>query len=479
MATKGILLAVNQQKLIDWFITKQNSDYDILGTIRTNDSIMDGVRKYHPEILFVTEGLESSTQKDVVPLLVNIKKEFPSLRIIFLAGEVDISDTYGLNRLGKLAEEGIYDIYYDKKLNSAILTNLLEKPRSVHDVEHLLRDRNIHESVAFDFEEENTNTVRQGYENISVFTSIKPGSGKSFISTNVATAVAKWGKRKQNGNYPKVAIIEGDLQTLSVGTLLQLDDRERNLNNALKIVANVINEDGEIIGSDAEIEQAKNQIKNCFLKCYHVDNLYALVSSQLTLGDLNGINPSHFYFLVELMASVFDVIIMDTNSSLEHRTSGSALDLAENCFYILDLDYNNITNNVRYRQTLKSIGVMDKVRYILNKDIPDYMQENFAEKLEYTAENLNTNGFELVAKVPMIDTTVVYNRAKRGVPLILDKTQDSLNARKELFKIADKVYPIDVFSDLKAEIDEYNNPKKTKKAKQKKEKSKGLFRKKN
>ena len=66
-------------------------------------------------------------------------------------------------------------------------------------------------------------------------------------------------------------------------------------------------------------------------------------------------------------------------------------------------------------------------------------------------------GFELIAKIPMIDSTIVYNRAKRGVPLVMDKTKNTIEARKELFVISDAIYPVNVFADLREEMEIYKN----------------------
>lgn len=487
---QGLLLAIKVQKIVDVLLKSTGNKYDIAGTVRNNDSVEKAVIKYNPDILMIQDGLEGNI--NTIDLLVSLKQKFPRLRIIFLAGEVDNNDTFGINKLGTLVENGIYDIYHSKTMTARILLDLLDKPKELSDVEYLLRYKDHKGDTRFEFQEyqdryEDENRVSNGYANISIFTSIKPGSGKSFVSTNVGTAIAKFGQRKADGNFPTVAIIEGDLQTLSIGTLLQLDDKERNLKNALRAVATVIDEEGNVIGTDAKIQEVKRYVRNCFLKCYQVDNLYALVGSQLTLSDLNEINPYQYYFMIELVADMFDVIIVDTNSSLEHKTTGPLLDLARNCYYILDLDYNNIANNIRYRNELNKLGVMSKVRYILNKDIPEYMEHKYAEKLEYTSKNLHTSGFELTAKIPMIDTTVVYNRAKQGVPLVLDKTETTLEARKEIFAIAGEIYPVDVFSTLKAEVDSYKEKKsvsvpsngKVKPVKEKKEKKGfGFFKKK-
>lgn len=462
MEIQGLLLAIGPQKIVDVLLNSVGSKYEVVGTIRNNDSVERGIEQYNPDVLMIQDGLDATINVDTVDLLVKLRQRYPRLRIIFLAGEVDNNDTYGINRLGVLVENGIYDIYHSKTISKKTLLGLLNNPKTKTDVDYLLRFKDHKGDTRFEYEDygehgSDDTTVSQGYANISIFTSIKPGSGKSFVSTNVGTAIAKWGMRKSNGNYPKVAIIEGDLQTLSVGTLLQLDDKEKNLKNALRAVATVIDDDGNVIGSDQDIEKVKRYVRNCFLKCYQVDNLYALVGSQLSLSDLNEINPYQYYFMIELVADMFDVIIVDTNSSLEHKTTGPLLDLARNCYYILDLDYNNIANNIRYRQALNKLGVMDKVHYILNKDIPDSMQEKYAEKLEYTAKNLHESGFELSAKIPMIDTTVVYNRARQGTPLILDKKPVTIDARKEIFRVASEIYPVNFIEDLREEINQYKD----------------------
>ncbi|MEG1301227.1 MAG: hypothetical protein RSC93_11040 [Erysipelotrichaceae bacterium] len=458
---EGILLAVGQQKLVDLFSkSSQLKNYNVLGNIRNKDELIEGIKKYQPDILLVAEGLPSQSGIDTNNLLLSIKQMFPRLRIVFLSGKIDKTDTYNINRLGRLVDSGIYDIYHDSSMSSTILAGLLDNKKTYADVSYMLHFKNLQGDTNFDYmEDAPSGKVGMGYGNISVFSSIKPGTGKSFISTNVAAGIAKYGRPLANGKRPVVAIIEGDLQTLSVGTLLQLEDRERNLNKALKKVGEVINENGEIFGTSEQIESVKRFVRGCFLKCYQVDNLYALVGTQLSLNELNHINPYQYYYLVELMVDQFDVIIVDMNSSLEHKTTGSLLDLARNCYYILDLDFNNVSNNIRYRNELANLGVLDKVNYILNKDIPKDMENNFAEKLEYNADNLNASGFSLVAKVPMVDTTVVYNRVKQGIPLVLDKTEMTLAARQELLIVSDQIWSCDVMYDLKQEMDSYANPK--------------------
>ena len=64
---------------------------------------------------------------------------------------------------------------------------------------------------------------------------MKPGTGKSFVSSNLAVTLAKYATPVDN-RAPKVLLLEGDLQTLSVYTLFGVKDEDFNLKAALKEV---------------------------------------------------------------------------------------------------------------------------------------------------------------------------------------------------------------------------------------------------
>lgn len=449
---KKILLSVSQQKIADLFKTQKFIEhYECIGNCPEKNDLMSLLNKAETDILLITEMVIGEKVNGTINFLLKLHSEYPKMRIVLLTRKNNSHEMW------RLIEAGIYDIYCDTKMSGAILKNLLDNEKKYNDVCELIEKKNEPKEV---IEEEAV--IGTGLKNISIFSSIKPGSGKSLIATNVAAAIAKYGRPNAYGRRPKVAILEGDLQTLSVGTLLQLNDMDKNLRNALKRVETVISDEGVITGGEIEIRNVKRYVKDCFLQYYDIDNLFALVGSQMTLNDLNEINPFQYYFMIELIAEEFDVIIVDSNSSLEHKTTGPLLDLASKCFYVLDLDFNNVSNNIRYRNELKAIGVMDKVHYILNKDIPKEMAENFSEPLEFDSRNIANAGIDVCAKVPIIDTTIVYNRAKRGRPLVLDRIESTLPARKEIFKIADMVWPCDILTDIKKEMESYKQPVKSK-----------------
>lgn len=377
------------------------------------------------------------------------------LRIVFFSGELNLGNEDVVYKLNELIECGIYDIYSGKKISQEIIANELRNPKTISDVQEIVDLKANQDTYA----EVAKQDFGAGYRNIIIVSSIKPGSGKSFVSTNLAVGIAKNGNKKKDGTAPRVAIIDGDLQTLSVGTLLGIEDSRLNLTAALKAVTTVLNSKGEIVGSDEAIEEVRGFVKKCFLPSKAVPNLYGLVGSQLQFKDLGGIRPYHFFYMVQLMIDEFDVIIIDSNSSLEHKTTGPILQLAGFCFYVLDLDFVSVRANLRHRQELQNLGVLSKVSYVLNKAITPDNLHMFTEKLEYGPENLEGDGFKVVAKLPMVDPTIMLNRLHNKTPIMMDEQSATLPMRIELTQIADRIWPMGNLGDLKIQLDDFYKQK--------------------
>lgn len=424
-----ILLATGSAQLKN--VVETIASFSVVGDVATREDIMDKCEISAPDVLLYSEGLKTLNKTNSIELLKNIKRRFPQMRIVYLSGYVEDDDAVRMRLLASLVEVGIYDIYHEKTITAKNVVSLLKNPKNKSDVGYIQRFMESQAAVS----DINDN----GFKNIIIFSSIKPGSGKSFISVNVASAIANHGRKKRNGTPPRVAIIEGDLQTLSVSTLLQLDDERRNLKSALAKVGEVVDKNGVIIGGDEEIEEVKDYVLSCFLPYSKTPNLYALIGSNLSRSDISKINSYQYYFLIELIVDYFDIIIVDTNSALEHRTTGPLLELANTCFYILDLDYNNVRNNVRYQKELAEFGIMHKVKYILNRDIVVKGNSKYVEKLDFTAEELESAGFKLEAKIPIIDPSIMYNRTYLGTPIVYDDSVETKDARKELLLVADEI----------------------------------------
>ena len=405
---------------------------------------------FKPDILIISEKLSGD---EILPeIAIDIKQLMPNIRIVYLAGHVELNNTNKVNKLGVMVMAGIYDIITEKKINKNMILYILEKPKTRHEVEYLLRnfvDKKKEQDVNMEYEEEvEEEIVDDYYKNVFMVSSIKPGTGKSFVSTNLATCLAKFGEAI-NGNPPKIAIIEADLQTLSLGTLLAIeDDNKTNLKTVMNKISTVVTPDGKIHKDALKINNVNEYILEAFKPYDKCKNLFALVGSQLSMEDMEGISPYYYSYLIDVVSRNYDYVIIDSNSSLVHVTTYPLLSIVNKCFYVLNLDFNNVRNNIRYRHTLKDIGVYDKVRFVLNEDLTD--NPDNVEKLQFDS-NMLGDTFDLVAKIPSLPKVVFLNRLWQGVPIILDDTEHTLKARYEISKIANIIHPISNLSILEKE----------------------------
>lgn len=457
--SKKILMATGQESLDK--IVNGFQDYEVIATLSYKKELEEACVFYMPEIVIVTEGLTG--QESLFEILIKIKQKHPTIRIVYLAGGVNLKDTDRVNKLGMLVLGGIYDISHESSISVSFLKDLLDRPKTEEQMSYLtknLKSKNHKEPsiVQIEIPEEDIEDIEeQGYKNVFVVSSIKPGTGKSFISTNIATAIAKYGKKKPNGESPKVALIEADLQNLSVGTLLGIEDDKKNLKSVMDKISKIITSKGELVQDMEKISEVDAYIKSCFKPYYQVKNLEALVGSQLTMAEIEDINPLYYVYLIESILKSYDVIVIDSNSSLAHITTYPILRLAHTCYYVLNLDFNNVRNNARYKETLKSIGILDRVKYILNEDIINNENEQSTngttfEKLIFTADHLDQSDFPLEARIPEVPKAVFLNRLYEGIPMVLDTKDYTLKARYEISKIANQIWEMDNIQELKNEV---------------------------
>lgn len=464
---KTMLLATGQTKL-DTIIANKiapETGYDVIGTVGYKNELLKQVKAKNPQLVIVSKLL-SGTDVTLLETVLTVKRECPNVRIIYLAGEVDDKNKEKFNELATLVLSGIYDILHEKTITVQLLTYLINNPKDREQVQYLLKYMKANvvyddEIVDIEEEEEVEDIEENGYKNVFVVSSIKPGTGKSFVSTNLATAIAKYGVKKEDGKPPRVALIEADLQNLSVGTLLQIEDDSLNLKSVMQKISTIITDEGKLIDDVVKIEAVNSYIKSCFKPYYHVKNLFALVGSQLTMAEVENIKPFHYVYLIDAILDDFDVIIIDSNSSLAHVTTYPLLRMCNTAYYVLNLDFNNVRNNSKYQETLSEIEVFDKVKYILNEDIDkEYRQligRDLLEDLIFKADEIKESGFDTVAQIPEIPKEIFLNRLYEGKPVVLDDTEYTLKARIEISKIANEIWDIDNFEWLNAEYEKYRS----------------------
>ncbi|HCL4480271.1 TPA: AAA family ATPase [Clostridium botulinum] len=464
---KTVLLATGQANVDE--VVSKFENYKVIHQINYKKELEEACQYFNPDIVLVSEGL-TGQEVVLIEAMIRIKQKNPDIRIIYLPGNVDLKEQEKVNKLGMLVMAGITDIYHEQKITVQVLKNLFDEPKTNEQMQYLLKYLkentlvNKNEIVEIEMQEEEVQDIEEnGYKNVFIVSSIKPGTGKSFVSTNLATAIAKYGKKRPDGKPPRVALIEADLQNLSVGTLLQIEDDKLNLRTVMQKISTIISSDGELIADQEKMEEVNHFIKSCFKPYYHVKNLEALVGSQLTMEEIENVQSFHYIYLIESILNDYDVIVIDSNSSLAHVTTYPLLRMAKTAYYIINLDFNNVRNNARYQETLQNIGVFDKVKYILNEDIVENKEDKEPEQLIFNAEHLNESGFNLEARIPMLPKTVFLNRLYEGTPVVLDDREYTLKTRLEIETVANQIWGMENLENLQKEYDKYienNIPKK-------------------
>ncbi|WP_144537324.1 AAA family ATPase [Bacillus thuringiensis] len=461
-----ILLATGHESIDN--ATRKLQDYEFVGSIEYKKDLLEACSYYKPDIVLVSDFLTG--KESLLEEMVMVRQNHPQIRIVYVTKTLDMKNKERVNQLGMLVLSGIYDILTESKLSIQLIKNLLDNPRKKENVDYLLR--NIRSTQADDVEEIQIETPdeeevydveKYGYKNVYLVSSIKPGTGKSFASTNLATTIAKYGKKK-DGKAPKVGLIEADLQNLSVGTLLQIEDDKHNLKTVMEKIATIMTSDGRLIEDASRIEEVNRYIKSCFKSYYHCKNLEALVGSQLTMEEIENIQPFHYIYLIEAIVDDYDVIIIDTNSSLAHVTTYPLLRLSNTAYYIINLDFNNVRNNARYKETLRDLEVLDRVKYILNEDIEDngLSNDTEGEKLIFTSEHLSQSGFDVDVKIPLLPKNIFLNRLYEGTPVVLDNKPNTLKARLEFAKMANQIWEMENLPFLEQEYKSVDKKKEKK-----------------
>ena len=310
-----ILLATGQTQLNTIIETKilPVVDGELIGTVDCKSDLLPNVQVLKPNLVIVSKTLTGS-DRTILETILELHRMMPSIRIIFLAGNVDTNNKEKILELGTLVVNGIFDIHHEKSITKTVLIDLIQNPRTREDVSYLLKymDTNkINEEEIVEFEDEiedGGDVTKNGYKNVILVSSIKPGTGKSFVSTNLATDIARFGIKKKDGSRPKVGLIEGDLQNLSLGTLLGFEDDDKyNLKTVMDRIATVFNPDGTLVDNALEVKKVNEFIIQSFKSYYTVKNLYALVGSQFRLDELDTIRPEYYAYLIEVAKDYFDV----------------------------------------------------------------------------------------------------------------------------------------------------------------------------
>lgn len=391
------------------------------------------------DTILISEGFDKEDHSITTwELILNIHNEYPDARIVYLAGDIDETDVASLRILGKLVKKGIYDIIVGSRMDEKTLIDALTNGKEYADVEKYA----LYDQASDEFD------PRTGYEQVVLVSSMKPGSGKTFLATNLAVAIAKYGQLKRIDDQrmvpPRVAIVDGDLLNLSVGALLRVNNNNSNMATALSQVQQYVPASGRYELNDETLENLTKVIRRCLVPHKDIDNLYCMVAPNIDYDMLSSLSSAQFFFMMERLLKAFDVIICDSNSSFEHQTTSALFEMASRVYMLCDMDYNNICNNVRYNEKISKLGYGNKLHYILNKDIPYEVAHQCLYDMEYNGGEFQKNGILIDYRIPMVDNSKMKELDYNARILINDNDPTTELARCAVLEIANDIWKIDI-----------------------------------
>lgn len=377
-------------------------------------------------------GVLSAENTESLPdALFEVRRNFPNVRVGLVASSLDMSSSENQQAVRIIEGAGI----------SVLLSDSIEELNSFLNGNH----SNADDALIVE------NKVP---DNIIVITSAKAGSGKSFVSTNLATILAMYGRGKQNGKgaKPTVLLVEGDLQTLSVGTLMGVANTEHNLKNALKQIATIVDANGNVIGTAEQQYNVRHFIEECCLLANKkINNLATIVSAEFSLEERETVSPYHYFYLLNVLSELFDIVIVDSNSAIEHKTTGPVLQVARDIYMVVTADYDGVRVASKIRAEYDLLGCGDKIHFVLNKCLTKQQQARSSEKSDFNPEEYFDKK-KIVAKIPFIDQVIQYNSIYSRSPLVMSKKPETLMARMAFTKLAANIWPMNNYASLKKEI---------------------------
>jgi len=436
-------------------LAKELKEYNIVATVNNSTDLLAlfNTGKAPCDVLLVSEKF--NVRGSLIDVLINLHMEYPEVRIIYLANG-NLNNTFNVNQFYALVDKGIYDIYYGEHIKKADIINMIEHPRTRVDCADII---NAKERLSDgDIQETAIMNEDVAHSNVYTVTSVKPGTGKSFVSSNLAITIAKYGK-----DSPKVLLLEGDLQTLSVATLFGIKNDTYNLKTALGKLDNYLaNHSIDDWYDDAS--EIKEFIDNCCLKT-GIGDLYILEGHDFGLDNVSNTASDTYYYLVDYLSTRFDYVIVDANSSFQHPTTDPLFQISNILYFVFTTDYANIRLNARYQEELERLGVISKVKYVLNKSLNGDAKNNFAATFQYDDDSIITryaSKLRIDYDVPLMDMAVILNATFRQQPIATDETFKTLSARIAFIKIARDILPLENVDKITGEVEalEKQNKKK-------------------
>lgn len=218
---------------------------------------------------------------------------------------------------------------------------------------------------------------------IIVVTSGKGGVGKTTVTANLGSAIAKLGK--------KVALVDADFGLRNLDLVLGLENR---------VVYTAV----EAIAGECRLEQALVRDKR-------LNGLVLLPASQSRTKE--AITPTQMKQLIARLAKVFDFILVDSPAGIEMGFR-NAIAAAREAIIVTTPEVTAVRDADRVVGLLEAYGVK-RIRLVINRLRPEMVKMNEMLSVEDVLEIL---AIPLLGIIP--DDKRVIVASNRGEPLVLN-----------------------------------------------------------
>lgn len=438
----GLYLVSKKSSEIEQILSNLGYTGNFVGTATSSQELPDHL-PYSIDSDIVIADMSVDNPGKLPRALLVIRQKHPATQIYLLTGNVNTTNANNKKIFDALKNQGIDIIPGNPDENTwrRIANISVEKAVDAEETSSIPTSIDIGEDVS----------ISDTPNNLFMISSPKAGSGKSFVSSNLAYMLALYGKRR-DGKRPTVLLLDGDLQTLSVSNLLGISDNRHNLKNVLEAISDIVSYDGVVTGTPQEQERVFDIIaKSCLQVDDKYDNLFAMVSSTFSLAEREKMSPFYYFYLIQVLTGMFDIVLVDSNSATEHKTTGPIMQVAREIFMVVTADFEGIRVAQKTMNDLEDLRVDQKTVFILNKCITKVQRMRSTEKSVFNPEKyLDQN--RIVARIPFVDQVIQYNRLYEKKPLVLDKSPDTLVARIAFTRLAKNIWPMDNMEDLEREV---------------------------
>lgn len=124
---------VSVEQKIQSLLDQEGFQYTVCGAVNHKEAVLNEVPVKKPTVLIMKEGL-SGSKPNIFQLAVNIRRNYPNTRIIFIAGDREEGDS----SISNLVAFGIYDIIIGARIKIPDIVKLIIHPNVQSDVMYLL-----------------------------------------------------------------------------------------------------------------------------------------------------------------------------------------------------------------------------------------------------------------------------------------------------------------------------------------------------